>query len=242
MAVFRARRRRLQPLRFRTAFLISMVIFILISLQSFLFIEKRLEPVIINIASTKVEQLATDAINEAISQRIATATDFRSLVYFQNDGEGNVKAVLFNYNEQTRIVGDATTRISNTLKELEHVPINIPLGQALDSNMLAMIGPDIPISMVPMGSVLVSLRPTIQEAGINMVLIDVYVDISAKMAVVIPFSTKPTIVKTSIPITQAIVVGNVPNYYFKGTGNPDGSVAPFVQPTQPTSPVPTPKK
>ena len=107
----------------------------------------------INIANTKVEQLAAGAINEAVRKRVAEGTDFKELVYFKQDAEGKIKAVLFNYNEQTRIVAEATTRVSTILKELESEPLVIPIGQALDSNILAMLGPDVPITMVPMGSV-----------------------------------------------------------------------------------------
>ena len=70
--------------------------------------------------------------------------------------------------------------------------------------------------MVPMGSVQFDLIPEIREAGINMVHINVYMDISAKVNVVIPFTTKPTVVRTQIPITQGLFMGEVPNYYFKG--------------------------
>lgn len=198
---------------------ISLAIFLAISIQTFLYIERKLEPAMLNIANTKVEQLAAGAINEAVRKRVAEGTDFKELVYFKQDGEGKIKAVLFNYNEQTRIVAEATTRVSNILKELESVPLVIPIGQALDSNILAMIGPDVPVTMVPMGSVQVNLIPEIREAGINMVHINVHMDIQAKVRVVIPFTTNPTVVKTQIPITQGLFMGEVPDYYFKGEGS-----------------------
>ena len=41
------------------------------------------------------------------------------------------------------IVAEATTRVSTILKELESEPLVIPIGQAPDSNILAMLGPDV---------------------------------------------------------------------------------------------------
>jgi len=211
--------------------LISLIIFLAISIHTFMYIERKLEPAMINIANTKVEQLAAGAINEAVRKRVAEGTDFKELVYFKEDGEGKIKAVLFNYNEQTRVVGEATTRVTHILKELESVPLVIPIGQALGSNILAMIGPDVPVTMVPMGSVHVNLVPEIREAGINMVHINVYMDIEAKLQVVIPFTTNPTVVRTQIPITQGLFMGEVPNYYFKGSGVPEqGNLAPTLLP------------
>ena len=64
-----------------------------------------------------------------------------------------------------------------------------------------------------------------------MVHINVYMDISAKVNVVIPFTTKPTVVRTQIPITQGLFMGEVPNYYFKGSGDPDqGNPVPTLLP------------
>ncbi|RKD21728.1 sporulation protein YunB [Ammoniphilus oxalaticus] len=229
MAGFRTRKR-IKPLSFKTAILISLAIFLVISIQTFLFIEKRIEPAMLNIANTKVEQLAAGAINEAIRMKIADGTDFKDLVYFKQDGDGKIKAVLFNYNEQTRIVGEATARVSNTLKELEAVPLVIPLGQALNSNILATIGPDVPITMVPMGSVKVNLIPEVREVGINGVHVNVHMDVEAKVNVVIPFATKPTIVKTQIPLTQGLFMGEVPDYYFKGDTGGDGHSNPSLLP------------
>ena len=102
MAGFRSRRKN-KPFSFKSVLLISLTIFLAISIQTFVYIERRLEPAMINIANTKVEQLAAGAINEAVRKRVAEGTDLKELVYFKQDAEeGKIKAVLFNYNEQTR--------------------------------------------------------------------------------------------------------------------------------------------
>ncbi|HJV44368.1 MAG TPA: sporulation protein YunB [Bacillota bacterium] len=224
-------RRGIKPFSFKTAFLLALVIFFAISLQTFIYIERQLQPIVLSIATTKVEQLAADAINDAVSKKIAEGSDFKDLVYFQKDGDGKIKAVLFNYNEQSRIVGEATARVSNALKELEAVPLVIPLGQALNSSIFAMLGPDIPITMVPMGAVQVDLIPELKEAGINMVHVNVYIDIRAKVQVVIPFTTKPTVIGSKIPITQGLFMGDVPDVYYKGGSNPQDN-SPLMPPIQ----------
>lgn len=75
--------------------------------------------------------------------------------------------------------------------------------------------------------------PEIREAGINMVHINVFIEIQAKVQVVIPFTTEPTIVTTQIPITQALFMGEVPQFYFKGSGIPEEGNGPtFLPPFQ----------
>ncbi|HJV45849.1 MAG TPA: hypothetical protein VJ824_08995 [Bacillota bacterium] len=111
-------RRAMKPFSFKTAFFLALLIFFIISLQTFIYIERQLQPAILSIASTKVEQLAADAINDAVSKKIAEGSDFKDLVYFQKDGDGKIKAVLFNYNEQSRIVGEANDTIRGILSAL----------------------------------------------------------------------------------------------------------------------------
>ncbi|WCK53812.1 sporulation protein YunB [Aneurinibacillus sp. Ricciae_BoGa-3] len=125
-------------------------------------------------------------------------------------------------------VGETTNRVTNTLDDMEQVPQTIPLGQVLGSNLLSQLGPSIPITLIPYGTVQVDLETKMQEAGINMVLITVVVVIQAKVKIVIPFSTEPAYVKSEIPISNALIVGNVPQFYYDGNGKAIGSEVPGV--------------
>ncbi|WP_051330811.1 sporulation protein YunB [Aneurinibacillus terranovensis] len=214
------------PIPGKYMFILSIVVFLGLTLQTFYYIERNLEPAIREIARFRVEQLATRAINDAINKKIVQGTNFKELVEFQKDQNGKIQAALFNYNEYSRIVGETTGRVTNTLEELEQMPQTIPLGQALGSNLLAQTGPNIPITLVPYGSVQVDLNTKMQEAGINMVLITVVVVIQAKVKIVIPFSTDPAVVKSEIPISNALIVGNVPQFYYDGNGKAVGSEVP----------------
>jgi hypothetical protein len=55
--------------------------------------------------------------------------------------------------------------------------------------------------------------------------------------IVIPFSTQPAVVKSEIPISNALIIGNVPQFYYDGTGRPVGSEVPGVQPPSIMPPV-----
>ena len=57
-----------------------------------------------------------------------------------------------------------------------------------------------------------------------MILVEVYIRITAEMAIIIPFDTKPETVVTEIPISYLLVVGDVPMYYYDNKGNPSGSI------------------
>jgi hypothetical protein len=95
----------------------------------------------------------------------------------------------------------------------------------MDSAIIASFGPKIPIKFTPIGAVKVDLSTRQQDAGINMILVEVYIRITAEVAIIIPFDSKPEVVETEIPISYVLVVGDVPMYYYDSKGNPSGKTS-----------------
>ncbi|MGC5328574.1 sporulation protein YunB [Brevibacillus sp. SYSU BS000544] len=222
MAVFRTRRRMRVPMRRGKATFIAFIIFLGLSIQSLVWIEQRLEPTLLILASQKAEQLAKTAISDAVTKRIAQqGVDFNEIVKMEKDKDGKIQAVDFNFKEYSRIVGESTTRIQNRLKEFEEEKVErtIPLGLATGNSFLAQMGPDLPVTFVPIGSVKTRLETELKEAGINMVLATVYIWVEVDLRIVIPFATEQKTVITQIPITHSLIIGEVPQYLYN---NPEG--------------------
>ena len=216
--------------------LIVTLLFAFFSLQTFIFIEKNLRAPLMNIATIRIKQKATEAINRAITEQIAKNTDYGRLIEWQKDSSGKITGFMLNYAEHMKIAGDTVSIVQSTLQNMQRIPELIPLGQALDSAIIASFGPRVPIRFVPAGAVKVDLATRQKDAGINMLLIEVYIRITAEVTIIIPFDTKPETVSTEIPISYLLVVGDVPMYYFDGKGNPvDGA-----QPLPPTISLPGP--
>ncbi|TDF98938.1 sporulation protein YunB [Paenibacillus piri] len=203
-------------------FILLLIIVFLFSLQSYIYIEKNLKPPLTNLAKVRVKQIATQSINTAISDRIARNTNFEKLIDWKTDRNGKITGFMLNYAEHMRITADTIKTVQDQLSSLKSIPEHIPLGQALNSPILASFGPDIPIRLVPAGAVKVDLDTRPQNVGINMILVEVYIRITAEVSVIIPLDTVPEVVETEVPISYALVVGDVPTYYFDAKGNPAG--------------------
>jgi sporulation protein YunB len=232
VAMFRPRRRWKNPLSRTKAFFIAFVIFLVMTIQFLVFVEKRLEPTLLILASQKAEQLAKEAITDAVTKRISQqGVDFNQIVQIEKDNEGNIQAYQFNFKEYARIVGETTSRVQNKLQEFEREKVDrtIPLGLATGNSFLAQMGPNLPVTFVPIGSVKTRLDTELSEAGINMVLVTVYIFVDVDLRIVIPFATEQKTVTTKIPITHSLVIGDVPQYLYN---NPDGK--PDVPRAQPT--------
>jgi sporulation protein YunB len=191
----------------------------------FVIVEQRMEPTLLLLASQKADQVAKLAITDAVTKRISQqGVDFSEIVSLEKDREGNIRAVNFNFQEYSRIIGEATSRIQNRLKEFEeeNVNVSIPLGMATKNAFLDHYGPHIPVTFVPIGAVKTRLETSLQQAGINMVLATVYILVEVDLRIVIPFATEQKRVTTQIPITEALIVGKVPDYLYNNPqGKPD---------------------
>lgn len=211
----------------RHGFLIALIIMTIFSVQGFLIVEKNLEPALKEIARTYVKQLATLAINDAISKKISEEmTEADHLYKIEKNNDGEIRLFSYDQAKQARIVTLVTDRANQVLLELSKEPVPLPFGQALGSNILAQLGPDIPITLVPMGAAKAEIFVRLEESGINTVAVIATLRIEADVRIVIPFSSEEAVVTTELPIAIDILPGKVPDYYFRG-GDGQGQGAPM---------------
>ncbi|WP_054958230.1 sporulation protein YunB [Paenibacillus dakarensis] len=211
-----------KPRSRRKWWLIASLIFLFAIVQLFLYVERNLRPPIMHLAQIRVKQIATEAINKAITNQVAQGKQFDNLVNWKTDSSGKVTGFMLNYGEHLRITSYTTQLVQETLESMHKRKEHIPLGQVLKSPIVASFGPQIPVKIEPQGAVKVQLDTRQQEAGINMILIEVYVHIVTEVAVVVPFDMEPQVVETDIPISYLLVVGDVPMYYYDNQGRPVG--------------------
>lgn len=203
--------------------LIILITIMLFALQSFIYIERNLRAPLMNLAKIRVKQIATQSINKGISEQISQGTNFEKLIDWKMDKNDKISGFMLNYAEHMKITSSTINTVQTLLDNLKSTTEHIPLGQAMNSVILASFGPDIPVKLVPAGAVKVDLNTRVQNAGINMILVEVYIHIQAEVTIIIPFDSEPEIVETEIPISYVLVVGDTPMYYVDGKGNPVGN-------------------
>ncbi len=205
--------------------IIMALLFLFIIIQSMLFLDKELRGPLMFLAKIKVNQMATEAINTAISEEIAQSADSNNLIQWKTNADGKITGFLIDYKEQMGISARTTEVVNRVLRERDSVPERIPIGHALNSPFLSSIGPSVSVTFHPASAVKVDVETKQTEAGINNLLVEVYVRIRTEIAVVIPFDQQPEMLETKIPLSYVLVVGDVPTYYYDNNGNPVGNGA-----------------
>jgi len=202
-----------------------LIVILLITIPLFIFFEANLREPLMHVSKIRMKQIATQAINEAITNQVIEQANAEQLIDWKMDAAGKVSGFVLNYGEHMRITSSTVETVQSTLMELNHIPEKIPLGHALNSAFISNYGPKIPVEIEPLGAVKVELNTREKNAAINMVLVEVYIRIVTEIAIVIPFDSEPDLVEAEIPISYLLVVGDVPMYYYDSSGKAVGEDA-----------------
>ncbi|OUN01637.1 MAG: sporulation protein YunB [Paenibacillaceae bacterium ZCTH02-B3] len=204
------------------------------------FFDARMKEPLFFLAKTRITQIATEAVNTAIAARFAEQAAAGGLIRWQTNARGDISGFVIDYREQMRITAETVRVVQDVLREKERLPERIPLGHALDSPLLSAVGPQVAVRFHPIGAVRAQVETRQHNAGINHVLVEVFLRVRTDIAIVIPFDRHAETIETEIPLTYVLVAGDVPLYYYDNKGNPVGGSAqapPVVLPpvTEPES-------
>jgi sporulation protein YunB len=119
-----------------------------------------------------------------------------------------------------QLASDTTLSINSALKGLEKEKFYIPVGQVLGSQLIANYGPRIKVSIYPIGTVKTTVFDKFEEAGINQTRHRLYLSVDSQVRVVVPLITSNVRVKTQVPVTDTIIVGQVPKTYVRLDAKP----------------------
>ncbi|NPV71579.1 MAG: sporulation protein YunB [Firmicutes bacterium] len=203
MIRFRRRRRAAPALTFP---LVVAVIFALAAWQ----FERSIEPTLIAMAETKATVVATDLINQVITQCIVDEVKTEQLVSIEKNQAGDIALIRINTMAINWIETTVLQSVQAAIKGLSDEVLEIPLGQVLGSRVFAASGPRIKVRILPMGRVFTQVSDRFESAGINQVKHCTYLNAEVHLRIMAPLSSSTVVVKTTNPLTALILPGKVP--------------------------------
>ncbi|WP_349408387.1 sporulation protein YunB [Pseudalkalibacillus sp. SCS-8] len=239
------------PLPFQYVFIISFIIFILLTAQALWLVDRGIQPALMKIAETETEDIAQLAIQSAIKNRIVDSGKTKGLVVIRYDRDQRVASVSTDPKVVNEIQSLATANVQSLLEQIENgkkpdfanfagveverenehqngIITKIPLGRATNNSLLANLGPNIPVRFRVIGSVQTDYIEATEEAGINNVKLKGWIEVVVKVRVIVPFETQEKIIKTNILVMSEFIPLDVPYYYHHGTGTGAQPVVPIT--------------
>lgn len=177
------------------------------------FFEVTVAPSLRTMAELEVSGLVTEILARHLRDGLQNRVSYRDLIYIEKDHNGRIVFMQANTDEVTRVEAETLLCAQQALGEIDGIKLEIPLGQVLGSSFLANMGPSIPVTLKAMGVASARVSDTFESRGINNVRHCIYIETEADVRVVIPLLSSEIKVKVAMPITEAIIAGEVPRTY-----------------------------
>ena len=150
------------------------------------------KPVIISMAQNRAGDVMVYVINEAVSEQIEiSGLSYSDFVSIEKTDDGKISSISTNTAKMNAVKAQILKRIQEKLEDYETIEVKVPLGAMLDLELLTGLG----------------------SAGINQSKHQIDISVTAELGVISMLGDITTEVKTSVPIAQSVIVGEVPKGY-----------------------------
>ncbi len=178
---------------------------------------KRAEPSFIAQTSNYSNTAFTDLVNKCIIN-IAKTEDFKD--FYTLDANGNNSLIIPDTAKINMITSRLLIDIQNALNNDYPAKLYIPLGSLTDYYLLSSFGPQIPVKIIPISIVNCDIEETFDSVGINQVRQCINLKISVNMHYRGFMLDEKEKIETTVPISETIISGQVPQYYGNGYSLP----------------------
>ncbi|MBU3131288.1 sporulation protein YunB [Clostridium gasigenes] len=191
---------------------ILVIITILILFNSILyFFDKSILPAILQIAETKMTSEATKIINETSLKVYSNDFDYSDIILIEKDNLGNITMVRADTVKLNYLAAQLMLESNKRLEELEEIGIKVPVGYITKQSVIYNLGPKVTVRMEQIGNVESHYESIFESAGINQTRHKIYLNVKMKLKVIVPLNIKEIEVTSQIPISETIIVGQIPD-------------------------------
>ena len=203
---------RLRPGIFRIG--VALTLFVAAFIFCTVYFRSNIVPTVMGSAVAEVRAMCTETINSAVTAVVGGGVEYDDLFSVVRDDAGNIEMVQANSPEINMVAREIAGLAQANLDALDLKEISIPIGTFTGLALLTGLGPDVTISVMPIGSALCDFVSYFIAAGINQTLHKIYIDVHAEINIITPLDEPTITVKAEVLVAENLIVGEVPEFYF----------------------------
>ena len=193
----------------KSVVLISILIIITVSIL--LIYNRRIVPIISDIALSNAETVVQTAVASELSAFIALSGDkYDDMINYVYDGNGNIISYSVDQSKVNQLINAATEVISISAS-LEDTYVMIPLGSVFDNAFFNGTGPKIKFRMIFTTSTFIDVVNEFQAQGINQTRHIIKMNVSIPILLLLPGKSIESEIKTTFIVNDSVTIGEVPD-------------------------------
>lgn len=205
-------RRDIKPRIFRIA--VALTIFLAAFIFCTVYFRNNIVPTVMGSAVAEVRAICTNSVNLAVTTVVGGGLKYDDLFTVVKDSNGDVSMVQANSPEINLISREIANLAQANLDALGSQEISVPAGTFTGLALLMGMGPEVTISVIPIGSALCDFVSYFTSAGINQTLHKIYINVYAVISIVTPIDEPTITVTAEVLVAENLIVGDVPQFYF----------------------------
>lgn len=201
--------------RFKKLIALILIASGIMSLASLYAYAKYLRPKIITISQKFVENEVSNIVDREVKNlMLEEFLSYDKITIISRDGSGKVTSISTNSVLINNFANELDMKIGDVIEENERFENRVYLSSLVGFDLLAGIGPKIPIRFEPLSVTHADITHTFEETAINQTLHTINLTVSIDIEILLPFAYSSITVKSQMPIAQTLIVGSVPDAYF----------------------------
>lgn len=166
--------------------------------------------------SSKVRNYAEGLIAQAVEEKLLNELKNANILVENYDSNGKVSYAYANAHKINEIRNNVILYTDEAINKInahsDFDVIEVPFGYFFGIKYFLANTVKIPISLEVIGNQDVEVKIDTLSRGINTTIIEIYLDVSIDVQVVIPFQDNVTTTKTKIPLALEIMNNEIPYY------------------------------
>ena len=175
--------------------------------------ERNIRPLVLSMAQARSAAMCSQVLSGAVAEALGDGVGYDELMNVRVDERGQVALLSANTVRMNLLADRAGEAALRRLQKMSSETIDVPLGAALGLTLLEGNGPQVPVSIVPIGSISTDFATEFEAVGINQTRHKVYLQVTASIQIVIPTGAKTTQVTANMLVAESIIVGAVPESF-----------------------------
>lgn len=199
--------------------LLIMFFTILISMIAFL---RSAYPILKASCETAASSKGVKIINEEVNN-VMKNYSYNSLIKIEKDVNGRISFIESNTAEMNKVVTDIIANIQKQFDNIPRITVFINMGSVSGISVLKNVEPQFEIELESAGTIESNIRTEFKSVGINQTQHKVFLQINSRVGILTPFSAFGKDINTEVLLTEAVIVGEVPDTYYnlEGLENPE---------------------